>query len=251
MMFNSYNSLCDDFYFDMHINTELELPNERDTVLTFFERIQKQFPTMGNFYRRDAGDFCLEEDREGEKYRWVTLEIDRICSGCANPVDLQDAYALHTLVLDLVPYMLGVNHLDIDSLDVTFTIEFDCRANHTEVIADAFFGSTAFSSLLDLPGARPIGFSPTVIIALDETCRTQARIAVQSRTSIYEIKNAKYKPDEPISLYFTIRRYPKPNEKFNATDSFKQQCEIAQELMAEKIVPNFVGPLTSAIAQRR
>ena len=250
-MFNSYNSLCDDFYLDMHVNTELELPNERDTVLTFFERIQRQFPTMGNFYRRETGDFCLEEDRQGQKYRWVTLEIDRICSGCTNPVDLEDAYALHSLTLELAPYMLGVNHLDIDSLDVTMTMDFDCRGNHDEVVADALYGSTAFSSLLDLPQAQPIGFSPTAVIALEKDCRTQARISVQSRTSVYEVRNQKYKSNEPISLYFTIRRYPRPNEKFNAAGSFKQQCEIAHELMAEKVIPNFVGPLTSAIAQRR
>ena len=180
MIFNSYSSLCDDFYVDMHINTELDLPSERDTVLTFFERIRKQFPTMGNFYRRDSGDFCLEEDRHGEKYRWVTLEVDRICSGCANPVDLEDAYSLHKLVLELAPYMLGVSRLDIDSLDVGFTMDFDFGGNHDEVIAEALFGSSAFGSLLDLPSARPIGFSPTVMIALGDDCRTQARIGVES-----------------------------------------------------------------------
>ncbi len=59
-MANSFSSLCDGFCFDMTVNTELDLPGERDTILTFFERIQRQFPAMGNFYRKDAGDFCLE-----------------------------------------------------------------------------------------------------------------------------------------------------------------------------------------------
>lgn len=250
-MFSSYSSLCDDFYVDMHVNTELDLPTQRDTVLTFFERIGKQFPTMGNFYRRDNGDFCLEEDIHGQKHRWVTLELDRICSGCANPVDLEDAYSLHRLVLDLSEYMLGVSRLDIDSLDVIFVMDFDYRGNHDEVIAEALFASTAFSSLLDMPGARPIGFAPAVVIALDEDCRMQARISVESRTSVYEVRNKKYKEAEPISLYFAVRRYPKPDEKFDAIESFNQQCVIAQRIMDEKIVPNFVGPLTNAIAQRR
>jgi hypothetical protein len=250
-MFSSYGSLCDDFYVDMNVNTELDLPTQRDTVLTFFERIGKQFPTMGNFYRRDNGDFCLEEDLHGQKHRWVTLEVDRICSGCANPVDLEDAYSLHRLVLDLSEYMLGVSRLDIDSLDVIFVMDFDYRGNHDEVIAEALFASTAFSSLLDVPGARPIGFGPTVAIALDEDCRLQARISVESRTSVYEVRNNKYKEDEPISLYFAVRRYPKPDEKFDAIESFNAQCVVAQQLMDEKIVPNFVGPLTNAIAQRR
>jgi len=250
-MFSSYSSLCDDFYVDMHVNTELDLPTQRDTVLTFFERIGKQFPTMGNFYRRDNGDFCLEEDLRGQKHRWVTLEVDRICSGCANPVDLEDAYGLHRLVLDLSEYMLGVSRLDIDSLDVIFVMDFDYRGNHDEVIAEALFASTPFNSLLDVPGARPIGFAPAVVIALDEDCRMQARISVESRTSVYEVRNKKYKEAEPISLYFAVRRYPKPDEKFDAIESFNQQCVIAQRLMDERIIPNFVGPLANAIAQRR
>jgi len=235
----------------MHVNTELDLPTQRDTVLTFFERIGKQFPTMGNFYRRDNGDFCLEEDLRGQKHRWVTLELDRICSGCANPVDLEDAYGLHRLVLDLSEYMLGVSRLDIDSLDVIFVMDFDYRGNHDEVIAEALFASTPFNSLLDVPGARPIGFAPAVVIALDEDCRMQARISVESRTSVYEVRNKKYKEAEPISLYFAVRRYPKPDEKFDAIESFNQQCVIAQRLMDERIIPNFVGPLANAIAQRR
>ncbi|RKY12455.1 MAG: hypothetical protein DRP65_01210 [Planctomycetota bacterium] len=250
-MFSSYGSLCDDFYVDMHVNTELDLPTQRDTILAFFERIGKQFPTMGNFYRRDNGDFCLEEDLHGQKHRWVTLEVDRICSGCANPVDVEDAYSLHRLVLDLSEYMLGVSRLDIDSLDVIFVMDFDYRGNHDEVIAEALFASTAFAGLLDVPGARPIGFAPTVAIALDEDCRTQVRVSVESRTSVYEVRNKKYKEAEPISLYFAVRRYPKPDEKFDAIGSFDAQCVIAQRIMDEKIVPNFVGPLTNAIAQRR
>lgn len=250
-MTNSFGSLCDDFYVDMHINTELELPSERDTVLTFFERIQRQFPAMGNFSQRESNDFCLEEERDGEKYRWVALEMDRICVGCANPEKFEDAYVLDELVLDIAPYMLGVSHLDISSLDVTFTMDFDYRGNHDEIIADAFFGATAFGSLLDLPGAKPVGFAPTVVVALSEDCRKQLRIAIEPRTTVHELRNEKYKPNEPISLYFTVRQYPKPYGKFDAKESFKWQCAMAEELMAEKIVPDFVHPLTNAIAQHR
>ena len=248
---NSFGSFCDDFFVDMHVNTELDLPSERDTILIFFERIQKQFPAMGNFCRKDSGDFCLEEDRDGERFRWVTLELDRICATCSNPKDLAEAYELQRLVLELAPYMLGVSHLDIDSLDVTYTMDFDFEGNHNEVISDAFFSSTAFGGLTDLPGAIPIGFTPASIVALTEDCRTQARIAIEPRTSVYEVRNKKYKSNETISLYFTIRRYPHPKGKFDAVKSFEEQCEIAEELMSEKIIPHFANPLINAIAQRR
>ncbi len=251
MALNSYSSLCDDFYLDMYINTELDLPTERDTILSFFERIQKQFPYMGRFYRRENNEYYLEEDRNPGQYRWVSLEIDRIGSGVVNPSDFEKAYSQDRLVLELVPYMLGVNHLDIDSLDVTFAMDFDFAGNHDEVIAEALLTQSAFNCLLDLPDAKPIGFSPALVIALSEDDRTQGRISIESKTSVYEPKKKGRFTDDAISLSFTIRQYPQTNEKFEPLKSFEYQCRLAEELMAEKIVPHFVLPLTEIIAQKR
>jgi hypothetical protein len=235
----------------MHINTELDLPVERDTILAFFERIQKQFPSMCSFYRRNNNEYCLEEDRNAGQYRWITLEIDRIGSGVVNPPHFEDAYRQDKLVLEIAPYMLGVSHLDIDSLDVTFAMDFDYTGSHDEVIAEALFSSTAFSCLLDMPSASAVGFSPVVVVALSEDCRTQARIGIESKTSVLDDGKQKYRSDEPISLFFTVRQYPSSTEKFDALKSFEYQCRLAEELMAEKIIPNFVQPLNRVIAQKR
>jgi len=250
-MSNSYSSLCDDFYLEMYLNTELDLPTERDTVLAFFERIQRQFGSMGCFYRSENDQYCLEEVRSSGRYRWVTLETDRIGSGVVNPSAFEDAYVLNRLVLDLAPYMLAVNHLDIDSLDVTFAMDFDYAGNHDEVIAEALFSSTAFNCLLDLPHTHPIGYSPSVLVALSDDCRTQGRISVESKISAYEPRSKKQSLDEAITLSFTVRQYPPGTEKFDALKSFENQCRLVQELMAEKIVPNFVQPLANVIAQKR
>lgn len=249
---NSYSSLCDDFYVDMCINTELDLPTQRDTVLTFFERIQKQYPSMACFYRRDNNEYCLEESRQLGQYRWVTLEIDRIGSGVVNPSDFEMAYSQDRLVLELVPYMLSVSHLDIGSLDVTFAMDFDHTGNHDEVIADALFGLTPFNALLEVPGAKAIGFSPVVVVALSDDCHTQARIGIESKTSVYEPRSKKeQRSDEAITLSFTIRSYPPTKGKFDPLKSFEHQCRLAEELMAERIVPDFVQPLTETIAQKK
>ena len=250
-MFNSYSSLCDAFYLDMYLNTQLDLPSQRDTVLTFFERIQRQFPAMGNLKRRDNGDFTLSENKGNDRYRSVTLEVDRLCSTCTDPADLNDAYDLHRLVLELSPYMLGVSSLDVATLDVTYTMDFDFKGNHNEVLAEAFYALTPFSSVLDIDGTKPIGFAPSAVISLSDDCRTQARIAVESRTCVNEVRNEKFDSEEPISLYFTLRQYPQPDRKFDAVQSFKNQCEKAEEIMADKIIPAFVQPLANAIAHRR
>ena len=39
-----YSSLSDDFYINLNLSTEMELTCTRETVLHYFERIQKQYP---------------------------------------------------------------------------------------------------------------------------------------------------------------------------------------------------------------
>jgi hypothetical protein len=251
MTIDSYSSLCDDFYIDMFVNTELDLPAERDTVLTFFDRIQRQYPRMGRFSRRDNNEYYLEEDHGSGQYRWVSLEQDRIGSGVVNPQSFEEAYQQDKLILELVPYMLGVTPLDVDSLDVSLAMDFDCAGSHDEVIAEALFGSSAFGCLLDLPHGRPIVFSPSMVISLADNERTQVRVSVESKTSIYEPGEKEQSHDESISLTLTVRQYPQTDERFDPVASFEQQCRLAEELMAERIVHHFVTPLTEVIAQRR
>jgi hypothetical protein len=251
-MSDSYSSLCDDFYLDMYINTKLDLPRHRDTILAFFERIQKQYPSMCCLSRNENNDYCLEESCNTGQYRWVALETDRIGSGAVNPPSFEDVYSQDKLVIELAPYMLSVNHLDISSLDVTFAMDFDYAGSHDEVIAEALFGSTTFNCLLDLPQAKPIAFSPTVVIDLFGDYLTQARISVESKTSVYEPgEKRNVVDDDAISLSFTIRQYPSGTKKFDAVKSFENQCRLAEKLMAEKIIPNFVQPLINVIAQKR
>jgi hypothetical protein len=220
---------------------------------------------MSHFYRYENNTYCLEEGRDIGQDRWITLEINRVGSGVVNPSSYQEAYSQDKLVLELVPYMLGISHLDVESLDVTFAMDFDYMGSHDEVIAEALLGSSAFSCLLDIPSVRPITFSPSMVVALSEDQCTQARISIESKTTPdliggYESRDKKQNPDDAISLFFTIRQYPPSfllsqestgGEKFNMLKSFEQQCRIAEELMAEKIGPNFVLPLTEIIAQKR
>ncbi len=84
-MSNPYSSFCEDFYVNMRLGSQLNLPHQRETVLHFFERIQKEFPSMTRFRKSDSGEFNLEEDRGSQDYRWVSLEAKRLSSGHVNP----------------------------------------------------------------------------------------------------------------------------------------------------------------------
>jgi hypothetical protein len=92
---NRYSSFCDDFYVNMNLSTEMELPTNRETILHFFERVQKKYPSMRNFFCREKGDFVLEEDKDQGHYRWSTIETRRVCSGYVNPASIEDALEQH------------------------------------------------------------------------------------------------------------------------------------------------------------
>ena len=168
-----YSSLCDDFYVNMSLNTEMELSTNRETILHYFERLQKQYPTMRNFYCRDKRDFVLEEDKDGGRYRWCTVENRRICSGHVNPDSIDLVMDQHRLVLESVPYMLSVSPLDCESIDLLYGFDFTYRGNHSQLVAEALGVSPAMERLVDKPGARTISHEPSITLSLDENCRTQ------------------------------------------------------------------------------
>ena len=121
---NPYGAYSDDFYINLTLNTEMNLPTNREAVLHFFERIQKSYPSMRNFYCRDKGDFVLEEDKTQGHYRWAAIEPRRVCSGQVNPDSLEASLEQHRIVLDIAPYMLSISPLDCEALDVLFGFDF-------------------------------------------------------------------------------------------------------------------------------
>src|SRR5262245_15453658 len=149
-----YSNLADDFYLNMNLNTEMALPAARETILGFFERVQKTYPTMRNFYTRENGDFVLEEDKDQGHQRWLSLEPRRICSGCLNPLEIDDAAKQHQLVLELIPYMLSVSPLDCEALDYMMGFDFSYRGNHDALVADVLGAGSALEGLLDTPGSQ-------------------------------------------------------------------------------------------------
>ena len=132
------------------------------------------------------------------------------------------------------------------------TEQFGVRGRADEVIAEAFLESTAFGNLLEIPQAKPVNLSPAVAIALSSDYRTQARVSIESKTGSFDPdKMGQSSSDEAISLSLTIRQYPPPERKFNPIASFDNQCRLANELISDKIIPNFVKPLVDIIAQKR
>lgn len=244
-----YSSLADDFYLNMNLNTEMALPAARETILGFFERIQKTYPTMRNFYTRESGDFVLEEDKEQGHYRWITIESRRVCSGYVNPPDPEAAMQQHRLVLQLIPYMLSVSPLDCEALDFMVGFDYSYRGNHDALVAEALGASSALDGLLDLPGSHVINFEPSVTVSLDETCRLQARLMIETRTNAYHVRRGDF-PEDQISVYFTIRQYGSLAPGVSFEDTLSKLAEHSELLLEKHVVDPVLRPLAQAISAK-
>lgn len=246
---NPYTSIADDYYINLNLNTEMPLPTSRETILDFFGRVQKSYPSMRNFYTRENGDFVLEEDKDLGHQRWLSLEPRRVCSGYVNPQQQEQAFDQHKLILDLVPYMLAVSPLDCEALDYMVGFDFSYRGNHDEIVAEALGTGYAVESLLEIDQSRVLNFEPSITIGLDEECRKQARLMIETRTNAYQVRKGEF-PEEQISVYFTVRQYGSlnPNTSFAETlDDLKLRSD---ELLEQYVIDQVLRPLAQAISTK-
>ncbi len=244
-----FSTLADDFYVNMNLNTEMALPAARETVLGFFERVQKTYPTMRNFYARESGDFVLEEDKEPGHYRWITIESRRVCSGYVNPPSIAAALEQHRLVLELIPYMLSVSPLDCEALDFMMGFDYAYRGNHDALVAEALGTGPAFEGLLDIPGSLVINFEPALTVCLDETCRQQARLMIETRTNAYHVRRGEF-PEDQISVYFTVRQYGSLEPGASFEDTLNQLRQHHERFLQQHVIDQVLRPLAQAISAK-
>jgi hypothetical protein len=248
-MSNPYSSFCEDFYVNLRLGSQLSLPHQRETLLHFFERIQKEFPSMTRFRKSDNGEFNLEEDRSGQNYRWVCLDSRRLSAGHVNPPTVEDALHLHRLLLQLAPFHLGVSPVEIDYLELMFGFDLSFSGNHDEVIAESVLADSPLNCLTEESGARPVDFQPSVTVALSEDCRLQARIDIVTRTNSYQVRTGDYS-DDAISVCLILRRYWGDRPRRAMDQLIVELATRAEQLCDRHVLPKIVRPISSAIASR-
>lgn len=241
-----YSALSDDFYVNMNLATEMELPSNRETVLHYFERIQKTYPQMRKFYCRDKRDYVLEEDKERGQYRWTTVESRRLCSGYVNPPELDDALQQHRLVLELAPYMLSLSPLDCEALDLMFGFDFTYRGNHNQLVAEALGVMPAFDKLAELAGSATVGYEPSITLSLDAECRTQVRVSIETRTTAAQIRTGDY--PEQLSVYVTARQYGSLGTEATFVSRLNHLAETATKVIDSYVTDQILKPLARMIA---
>lgn len=247
---DSYSSFCDDFGVSTYLNGKLEMPTGRETVLHFFEAVQKSFPKMTEFEKRDSGEYMLEEERDGGSYRWCSLDVRRLCAGFVNPPAIADADAHNERILGMAPFHLDLHAMQTESMDVLYYFDLLYQGNHDEVVAEALAGGTPLDGLAQIPGGRVLHFQPTLMLALDDACQLQARLSVETRTNAYQVRTGQF-PESPISVYFTIRQFwgKQPFKTF--VESYQNQRRILDELVTSYVLPNIVTPLAKTISTKQ
>ena len=242
-----FDTFCDEFYANMYLQTEMKLPQNRETVLHFFDQVRKRFPHMTNFYSRDRGEFVLEREKSEGRYSCVTLEPKRLFSGLINPETVDQALQQHKQVLEIVPYALSVGHLDCETLNYTLGFDFEYRGNHSALLAEALGFPPAFDRIGDINPGPIIGFEPAIQFAMDSDCKTQCRISFETRSTAYQVRTGEF-GDQSLSVFLLLRRYASLGAQEEFSTEIERLAGIAERIVHDYLIENILQPLHKTIA---
>ncbi len=244
---NAYSALCDDFYLNMNLTTEMELPCNRETILHFFDRIQKSYPEMSRFHSRDRCSFLLEEEKNRGKYRWCSIEPYRMASGMVNPQSLDSVLSQHSLMLELAPFHLSVSPLDCEGLDVLFGFDFTYCGNHHQLIAESLGICSGLDAMSSIPGTRLVNYEPSLTLAVDDQCRRLLRVSIENRTDPMNVRNDDF-PEEQLSVYVTAKQFGSIGPEASLESTMMELVEICQDYLDQYVIERVLDPLARTIA---
>ncbi|TVQ59789.1 MAG: hypothetical protein EA379_09900 [Phycisphaerales bacterium] len=187
--------------------------------------------------------------RAGEQV-WVALRKSCVRSGSSDPRTIDDAHALHRRVLDVSPYFLTINPLDVDCLEVTYGFDFDASANHHAVALDALFAHSPLAAAVDGLDARPIDVQPCIGFALNDRCDLQAFFEVKGRTSVREVRQGRFSEDA-LHVCVTVRKFGSLHDIKELPALYDELAAHAERLVEQRAVPHLLAPIRDAIASSR
>jgi hypothetical protein len=264
-MSESFRALCSDFYVNQRLNLKLDLPRSRETSLDLFERVRKQFPPM-TLFRKVKEELALESpqvpgDQVSTPHRWLALRSTSIRSGTVNASSLEEAYALHKLMLEIAPFYLNISPLDVDYLELLFGFDLLASGNHDAIVYDALLAGSPLAALLHAPGAVPVDCQPLIGMALNSKQLVSRSFRGQPENPLdlevhFEVKTRTPQgpprdpegPGEPISVYLPLRRFGAVDDVKDLVKHFELLRRFGEELCENRVLPSLVVPLRDAIA---
>ncbi len=245
-MTESYRALCSDFYINSKLNLKMDLPKGRETVLDFFERIRKQFPTM-TLFRRFRDELALEVGPGVTPHRWLALRGNNVRAGCVNPDTAADAYGLHRLVLETAPYYLNISPLDIDYIEVLFGFDLAATGNQDGIVFDALYSGSPLGQVMSGSPFNPSDCQP--VLAFNVPSREfEVQLEVKTRAQHPAPPRESDGSGEPISVYLTLRRFGAVSEVADLLTILNSLVRQGEDLAESRVVPQLLVPLRDAIA---
>lgn len=247
-MSESLRALCSDFYVNLKLGVKMELPRGRETVLELFERVRRQFPAM-NHFRRYRDELALESPQTDSPHRWVAARVNSVRSGTVNPPDMNEAYALHRLVLEVAPYFMSISPLDVDFVELLFGFDLSAAGNHDAIVYEALLADSPLGKLADSSALGATDCQPSLGFSIGRRGDIEAAFEVKTRTA-QQSQNPEA-PPEPISVYLTLRKFGSVMDLKDLAGTFDRLASVGEEMAEARVVPTFLVPLRDAIASGR
>jgi hypothetical protein len=114
-------------------------------------------------------------------------------------------------------------------------------------VSEALGVSPALEKLAELPGATVISCEPSVTLALDDDCRLQCRLSIETRTNAYQVRMKEY-PEEQLSVYLTARQYGSLGPEVTFVKALDNLSRVCHEFVDEYVIDQVLRPLRQAIA---
>ena len=94
-----------------------------------------------------------------------------------------------------------------------------------------------------------ISYEPSIQFSLDDECRVQCRLSIETRTSAYHVRTGEF-PEDQLSVYVTARRYGSLDADETFVEAMQRLNSICQEMVDGYVVDNVLRPLQQTIAIR-
>ena len=240
-MTTSFGALCTDFYVNQKISVTMDLPTARETVLDLCDRIRKQYPAMERF-RRYNGELALESKEVDGQYNWMALQQTSVRSGWVNPGSVEQAYDLHRLILEIAPFFLSINAIEVESIELIYGFDLHTRSNRNEVVFDALLGNSPLAALVETDRETLLDVQPFLGIALDNDPNLQATLEIKTRTTPQSLTEQRF-DEEPLSVFLAVKR----QGPFESIDEFPAVFGTLaghiERLAEQRVIPGVVVPL--------
>ena len=247
-MVSTFSALCSDFYVNQKVALKLDLPTNRETILTMLDRIRQDVPSMQRL-RRFEDEIALESAECRSEYQWMAMHATSIRSGWVNPDRLERAYKLHRLILEAAPFYLSISPIDVEYIELVFGFDLEADADHNEVVFDALLADSALALLVDHDREAIIDAQPFIGITLDSAGRVQAYLEI--KTSHARPMGALSRPEkDPISVYLTVRRHGPLESVSDLPLVFSTLAGHVERMAEERVIPHILVPIRRALLSR-